>query len=156
MGYIQSTLSKDEVIKETAHLHWINYAVVFMCAFLCIGSCALLFKYNPSENAIFAVLFGFPAVVFFLSSILAYCRIQTTEMVVTNKRVICRTGVVSVHTEEIKSTRLESIEIKQSILGRILNYGSLWFSGTGTAKVLFPHINDPRGVKAKVEDFIID
>lgn len=156
MSYIPSTLSKDEVIKETAQLHWINYAVVFLCAFLCIGSGALLFKFSPKENLFFAVLFGFPAIIFFLSTILAYCRIQTTEMVVTNKRVICRTGVISVHTEEIKSTRLESIEIKQSILGRILNYGSLWFSGTGTAKVLFPNISDPRGVKSRVENFIMD
>ncbi|MBR6729936.1 MAG: PH domain-containing protein [Alphaproteobacteria bacterium] len=156
MSYVIGTLSKDEQIKEVAHLHWINYITVILCLALAILCIALCFKYNPNNNQFIYVIFGAPAFVFTLSSLIFLLRIFTTEMVVTNKRVVCRTGVISVHTEELKIGRIESVEIKQSILGRILGYGSLWFSGTGTSKVVFPNITDPRGIKSRMEDVILD
>lgn len=156
MAYIPTTLSKDETIRETAKLHWINYSVPVLCFLLCCFCIGLIIKYNAVERPLLAIIFGFPAGVFFLSAIVAMLRIYTTEMAVTTKRVVCRTGVISVHTDELKIARVESVEIKQSILGRLLGYGSLWFSGTGTSKILFANIADPRGVKARMEDVIKD
>ncbi|MBO7243792.1 MAG: PH domain-containing protein [Alphaproteobacteria bacterium] len=156
MSYVVGTLSKDEQIKEVAHLHWINYLTVVLCLALAIACIVLCFKYDAKNNQFLYILFGAPSLVFTLSSLGFLLRIFTTEMVVTTKRVVCRTGVISVHTEELKIGRIESVEIKQSILGRILGYGSLWFSGTGTGKVLFPNITDPRGIKSRMEDVIQD
>ena len=158
MSYVSGTLSKDEEIKVVAQLHWINYVVVILAFSLAITCTALAIKYdaNTQENLLLLLIFGFPIIIFILSGIIAILRILLIEMVVTNKRVVCRTGVVCVHTEELKITRIESVEIKQSILGRILGYGSLWFSGTGTSKVLFPNIQNPREIKAQLEDVIQD
>ncbi len=156
MSYIQQTLSKDEQIKETAKLHWINYSVVVLCLILSLCTLVLLVKYSENNKLVAGIIFGIPTSIFFLSAIVAYLRILTIEMAITTKRVVCRTGVVSVHTDELKIARIESVEIKQSILGRILGYGSLWFSGVGTSKVLFPNIKDPRGVKARMEEVIKD
>ena len=156
MSYVIGTLSKDEEIKEVARLHWINYITVILCLTLAVICIALCFKFDAKSNQFIYVIFGIPTAVFTFSSLIFLLRIFTTEMVVTNKRVVCRTGVISVHTEELKIGRIESVEIKQSILGRILGYGSLWFSGTGTGKVLFPNILDPRGIKSRMEDVIQD
>lgn len=156
MSYVIGTLSRDEEIKEVAHLHWINYFTVLLCLALTTACVILCLKYNPNENQILYILFGVPALVFTLSALGFLLRILTIEMVVTTKRVVCRTGVISVHTEELKIGRIESVEIKQSILGRILGYGTLWFSGTGTGKVSFPNIKNPRGIKSRLEDVILD
>lgn len=156
MSYVVGTLSKEEQIKEVAHLHWINYITVVLCLALAIACIALCIKYDAKETPALYFIFGIPALVFTLSSLGFLLRIFTTEMVVTTKRVVCRTGVISVHTEELKIGRIESVEIKQSILGRILGYGSLLFSGTGTSKVIFPNIRDPRGIKSRMEDVIKD
>lgn len=85
-----------------------------------------------------------------------FLKLYTTEMVITNKRVICRKGVISVKTEELKNTKVESIEIKQSILGRIFGYATIWFSGTGTSKVKFEAIDDPWAIKSRIESVIGD
>lgn len=156
MSYVIGTLSKDEEIKEVAHLHWINYITVILCLALAVICIALCFSFDAKNNQFLYIIFGIPTTVFTFSGLVFLLRIFTTEMVVTNKRVVCRTGVISVHTEELKIGRIESVEIKQSILGRIFGYGSLWFSGTGTSKVLFPNIIDPRGIKSRMEDVIKD
>ncbi|MDY4884854.1 MAG: PH domain-containing protein, partial [Alphaproteobacteria bacterium] len=76
------------------------------------------------------------------------------EMVCTNKRVVKRTGVINVTTEELHRERIESVEIRQSILGRIFNYGDILFSGTGTSKVVFHFINQPRLMKQIIDAVI--
>ena len=55
----------------------------------------------------------------------------TTELAITNKRVIAKFGLVSRSTIEINLQKIESIQVNQGILGRILNYGSIVVSGAG-------------------------
>ena len=59
-------------------------------------------------------------------------------------------------TEELKNSKVESIEIKQTILGRILDYGTIEFSGTGTSKVYFDNVDSPAAVKTEIDDIIGD
>lgn len=156
MGYISSTLSKDEEIMVKPKLHWINYTIVIICLILA-GVCASLFlKLDENTIQIIKIIYGVPIGIFVFSAFIFVLRIWLMEMAVTTKRVVFRAGIISVETEELKIARIESVEIKQSILGRILNYGSIWFSGTGTGKVLFPNIENPRQIKAQLEDVIKD
>lgn len=104
---------------------------------------------RSSGSKVFAIFFGVWALYNFL-------KLYMTEMVITNKRVICRKGIISVRTEELKNNKIESIEIKQSILGRILGYATIWFSGTGTSKVKFEAVDDPWTVKSRVESIVGD
>ena len=75
-------------------------------------------------------------------------------MVITNKRVICKTGIIGIKTEELLNSKIESIEVKQTIGGRIFGYANICFSGTGTSKVKFRGIKDPWGIKSRVETII--
>ena len=74
------------------------------------------------------------------------------EMVVTNKRVICKEGIIAVNTEELKNTRIESVEIKQTLWQRLWKYADIYFTGTGGSYVLFSNIKDAREVKSMLED----
>jgi uncharacterized membrane protein YdbT with pleckstrin-like domain len=73
----------------------------------------------------------------------AVARYFTTEMAITNKRVIAKFGIISRRTVEINLQRIESIQVHQSIVGRILNYGSIIVSGAGNPQAPIPGISDP-------------
>lgn len=156
MSYIISTLSKDEKIMVTPKLHWINYVIVVFCLIFAAICSVLLFRLEDDVYPIFKIIYAAPIVIFVLSALIFILRIWLMEMAVTTKRVVFRSGIISVHTEELKISRIESVEIKQSIFGRIFDYGNLCFSGTGTGKVLFPNIENPRQIKAQLEDVIKD
>lgn len=70
-------------------------------------------------------------------------RMWTTEMAVTNKRVIYKVGWIARRTEEINVNRIEELNVKQSILGRILGYGSIFMRGTGGSSISLRKISRP-------------
>ncbi len=67
----------------------------------------------------------------------------TTERVLTDLRYIQKTGWIKRDTEEIRISKIEEVDLKQSILGRILGYGSINISGTGSGKITLELIDDP-------------
>ena len=73
----------------------------------------------------------------------AYIRYRSTEVAITNKRVIAKFGLISRHTIEIYIRKIESIQVNQDIRGRIFNYGSLVISGAGNPQAPIPGISDP-------------
>jgi uncharacterized membrane protein YdbT with pleckstrin-like domain len=73
----------------------------------------------------------------------AFIRYQTTELAITNKRVIAKFGFISRRTVELSLNRIEGIQVIQGISGRIFNYGSLVVSGTGSLKEPIPGISNP-------------
>lgn len=74
-------------------------------------------------------------------------RCITSELVLTNKRVVAKFGFFSLRTLEMKIDRIESIGVQQSLFGRLLNYGTITVIGTGASHEPFPDIVDPVGYK---------
>ena len=83
-----------------------------------------------------------------------FIRNYSIEMAVTNYRVVFKIGILNIYTEELSNEKIESVSVRQSILGRLLNYGDILFSGTGTSKLIFKKIYAPWWVKARAEDII--
>jgi uncharacterized membrane protein YdbT with pleckstrin-like domain len=79
--------------------------------------------------------------------LMAYIRYKTTELAVTNKRVIAKFGFISRHTIEMNINKVESIQVVQSVMGRLLNFGTLTIAGTGTQQAPIPGISDPMGFR---------
>lgn len=77
---------------------------------------------------------------FFLA---AYLKYISTELAVTNKRVIAKTGFISRNTIEMNLTKVESMQVDQSIFGRMLNFGSLRINGTGASNAPITGIRAP-------------
>lgn len=67
----------------------------------------------------------------------------TTELAITNKRVIAKFGLIRRDTIEMNITKIESIQIEQGVLGRIFNYGSIVIAGAGDPKAPILGISDP-------------
>jgi uncharacterized membrane protein YdbT with pleckstrin-like domain len=73
----------------------------------------------------------------------AWIRVRSTEIAITNKRIIAKFGFIQRHTVEINLDKVESLRVEQGALGRFLNYGTIFISGAGTAVAPMPDIADP-------------
>jgi len=67
----------------------------------------------------------------------------TTELAITNKRVIAKFGLIRRNTVEMNISKIESIQVGQGIIGRIFNYGTVVVSGAGDPKAPIPGISNP-------------
>jgi uncharacterized membrane protein YdbT with pleckstrin-like domain len=73
----------------------------------------------------------------------AWGRYASTELAITNKRVIAKTGLIQRKTVEMFIAKVESIQVEQSVLGRLLDYGTVVISGTGIHSAPFKGVADP-------------
>ncbi len=78
----------------------------------------------------------------------------TSEFAVTNKRVLVKVGFIWRNSLEILLTKVEGIEVNQSVLGRLLNYGTIIVKGTGGTGTPFKHICDPIALRKSVQEQI--
>jgi uncharacterized membrane protein YdbT with pleckstrin-like domain len=67
----------------------------------------------------------------------------TDEFAITNKRVIIKTGLISRKTFEMNHSKIESVNVEQGVLGRLLGYGTIRVVGSGGTKEAFPKIQNP-------------
>lgn len=80
----------------------------------------------------------------------------TDEFVLTNKRVVIKTGLIARDTVEMNLNRIETIFVDQSVLGRMLGYGTLEIKGIGGTVEKFLHISDPLEFRRKFQEQISD
>lgn len=74
------------------------------------------------------------------------------EFAITNRRVIIKTGLISRKTFEMNLSKIESVNVDQSILGRILGYGTIRIVGSGGTKEEFPKIRKPLEFRKKFQE----
>lgn len=66
-----------------------------------------------------------------------------SEFVITNRRIIIKTGFIARSTFEMNLSKIESVNVDQSVSGRIFNYGSITIIGTGGTRETFNNIAHP-------------
>ena len=93
------------------------------------------------------ILIGF--VLGFVLLLSAYLNTISTELAITNKRVIAKFGFIRRRTTEINLSMIESIHVHQGLLGRIFNFGSLVVSGAGAPQAPIPGICRPLEFRKK-------
>lgn len=148
MSYVDSNLMKDEVVMHRTKLSKVLFVWPGVVAFV-----ALLFSLwiliNPQYKIIYAGFGLIVAVIFLLSPYIQYI---TSEYAVTNKRVIVKVGFIRRQTLETLLQRIEAISVDQTVLGRILNYGTITITGTGGTRESFMNITDPLGFRKAVQE----
>ena len=77
---------------------------------------------------------------------------STSEFVITGKCIIIKTGFISRNTLEMNLTKIESVNVDQGILGRILGYGTITIIGTGGTRESFHDISKPLLFRRKFQE----
>jgi uncharacterized membrane protein YdbT with pleckstrin-like domain len=101
----------------------------------------------PNEEIVYEaryhpVIFWFPVAIFtlWLQPLIAR---WPSEFVITTRRVVIKTGLVSRRTVEINLHHVESVNVDQSILGRLLDFGTVTIVGSGGTHEVFAYIEKP-------------
>lgn len=132
MPYIDKHLIEgEEVIYEGQISMW-SLANWLLCG---LGGVALVFL--PSRFVLIPFLAGVGCLIW------AVIQFASTELAVTNKRVIAKYGWISRRTVEISLDRVEGVEVQQAIHQRVLNYGNIFVSGTGSHKAKIINVAEP-------------
>jgi uncharacterized membrane protein YdbT with pleckstrin-like domain len=131
MSYVSRVLQPGEVVRHAARLHWVLYMPGML---LCIAA-LVLFALLPESHWIHGL--GLIAAWLLLTIGLAlvahaWYRAWTTEIAVTDRRIIYKTGFIYRETSEMNMDKVESVDVDQSIFGRILDYGDVSVVGTGS------------------------
>jgi uncharacterized membrane protein YdbT with pleckstrin-like domain len=74
---------------------------------------------------------------------MAWVNVRSTQIAITNRRVIAKFGFVKRHTVEINLDKVEALRVEQGFWGRILNFGTIFISGAGTSVAPLKNIADP-------------
>jgi len=77
----------------------------------------------------------------------ALVKYMSTELAVTNKRVIAKFGFVTRQTIELNVAKIESVQVEQSVLGRVFDFGSIIVAGGGNPFEKVPSISHPLGFR---------
>jgi uncharacterized membrane protein YdbT with pleckstrin-like domain len=145
MSYLKHILQPGERVIFDGHLHWIIYrkAIFWFICTLIAGAAAIHFRYTDYRwTALLAlvIVLGLLTLVF---AIHAWWKSFTTEIAVTTTRVIYKRGFLQRHTAEMNMDKVESVDVDQSLLGRILGYGTVDIKGTGASIEQLVHIAHP-------------
>ena len=145
MRYVRRILQPGETIVYTTKLHWLIYIHTILLLFICIILVGAAIATSDSQNI--SLAFGIAAVICALlalsAGLRAFIRRATTELAVTDHRVIYKSGLLSRHTIEMNRDKVESVDVDQSLLGRIFGYGTVVVRGTGGSLEPIRNIGDP-------------
>lgn len=120
MSYVDSTLIEGETVVYRAQVSWWPLIPWIVLGILTV-----------------VIVVG----VFIL--IWVYVKRRTTELAITNKRVIAKKGFIQRDTIEMFLSKVESAHVEQTVPGRVLDYGTVILSGTGVMNSRFENISAP-------------
>lgn len=120
MSYIDDSLVAGETVLHRARVSWWSQA-----GLVALGVLLLV------------VVVG----LFFL--VTAWIRVHSTELAITNRRVIAKFGFIKRDTVEINLEKVEALRVEQGFWGRMLNFGTILMTGTGGSIEPIPNIADP-------------
>ena len=161
MNYVEKHLIEGETIIYQTRLHWIVLIapVLLALAFGLMGAGMFVLSERMRADQtsaheslmILGAAFLALALLFLVRGIMMR---NATEMTVTNKRVFVKVGLAARRTVELLLSRVESIGVEESVMGRMLGYGTVIVRGTGGTPEVFNIIARPLEFRTQVQQQI--
>lgn len=154
MSYIDKSLGDGETVIARAQFHWLYnlsawgqllLPLIILGAFLGWASQQLNFLNSNNPVTWVIVLLSLWLVIGAVSFLRLMIRKWTTEVGITSHRFVEKYGALSMRTNEIALPNIEGVKVNQSMMGRMLGYGTIRIEGTGVDAVTTPEIADPVG-----------
>jgi uncharacterized membrane protein YdbT with pleckstrin-like domain len=120
-SYVDDVLIKDETVIHRGHLTLWGFFWLLFFGFLLL------------------IVFGLGLLLW----LWAWLEYRSTELAVTNKRIIVKTGFIQRNTSEMFLEKVESIQVEQGVLGRLFDFGTITVSGTGGDRAPVRNVSQP-------------
>lgn len=131
-SFVENSLIPGERVESKATITWMSQFWYFLFALITVFT------------VILPILFILKAII----------NVTTTELAVTNKKIIGKAGFIRRVSIDLPLERLESINIDQGIIGRILGFGRVSVRGVGGNYVSIPYVNQPMDFRRVVMGLI--
>lgn len=176
MDYIRDSLGDDEELVHIGHFHWmytvsaiVNVVISVVLAVAVIVIAIMVEPYLPAslrggagigDSWLAQVRDVNPAIkilafLILVMGLFRYAQMMiikvTTEIVITNKRLVYKRGLVARYVGEMNIDRIEGVNVLQGIVGRIFNYGRVMVRGMGVGEIVLPPIENPLLFRRKIE-----
>lgn len=129
MSYLDESLAAGETLLARFELHWTAKWRLIVFLILAIPT------------------FG----IALLAALYEWLRLRAIEQGVTNRRVVHKTGILSRQTAELRLASIETIDLRQSVTGRLLGYGDVVLTGRGESSMIFARLAAPLDAKRAIE-----
>ncbi len=142
-SYIEENLARDEKVIIKAQVTWLS-----QFWYLLFGVLFIISSFG-SKSLVGVVVGGVLIAV-------AAIHVITTELALTNRRIIAKSDLIRRNTIELKVNRVESLGVHQGILGRMFNFGSIVVKGVGGSHAPIPYIARPLEFRQQVNNYLDD
>ena len=150
--YIDEILQPGEKVLYSTNAHWMFYLPA-IGAWIAVAILLILSFVAAAIPALMLVCWASAAVVAIAAlfwTLRAWFHRWTTETDVTNMRVVHKTGFIKRRSFEMALDKIESVDVNQSILGRLLNYGDVTVNGVGEGTETIPTIASPLAFRSAI------
>lgn len=138
-------MEKEQIIFE-GRLHW----VIFIAPMLCFMGGIMLGLYFPFTK-LAALLIAFFGLIWLVMAFITYF---VSSLVLEGNQLVIRTGLLVRQTMNIPLSKVESIDIRQPLLGSLLHYGTLMITGTGGTRYGIAHLSHPLTCRRYIEQYL--
>jgi uncharacterized membrane protein YdbT with pleckstrin-like domain len=145
MRYVRRVLQPGETVVYDTKLHSVIYtrAILLLVGCLILAGAAIAASNNQNLSLALEIAAAILALLALSAAFRAFVRRATTELAVTDHRVIYKTGLLARHTIEMNRDKVESVDVDQTLLGRLFGYGTIIVRGTGGSLEPIRTIGDP-------------
>jgi uncharacterized membrane protein YdbT with pleckstrin-like domain len=144
MSYVKSVLQPGEDVRYATNIHWMIYLPGVLV--LILAAVVYWFGHQPVTVGATRIWDWIAGILFVAAAIWlfrAWFRRWTTEIAVTDRRIIYKRGFIRRRTIEMHLDKVESVDVDQSILGRIFSYGDILIRGVGVGIEPLENISSP-------------
>jgi len=153
MSYIHKSLLDGEEILYLTRRHKIifTYPVLWLLVSAILFGIKYFFVFKPEVNYALVIFSGIFLAISLIHALVIWVNYLCAEFGITNQRVIVKEGFLKRKTIEVFLKSVESVQVDQSIWGRILNFGTVIVSGTGGVTDPLNMIRKPLDFKKQVQ-----
>jgi len=131
MSYVDAVLQPGEQVRAIGRLHWVIFLRSILLAVFGIAILLAARLAGPQTQDVIDIVGGIVLLIALFAFLHAWFDRGITELAVTNRRVIYKRGFLRRHTVEMNMDKVETVDVDQSVAGRLLGFGSIRVRGTG-------------------------
>ena len=149
--YIEEILQPGEKVLYSTNEHWMFFLPA-ISAWVVVAVFLVLWRLVASDGLewVCLALAGMAGLAALYFTATAWFHRWTTETDVTNLRDVHKTGFIRRRTFEMSLDKVESVDVNQSILGRLLNYGDLTIQGVGEGTETISTVTSPLAFRTAI------
>jgi uncharacterized membrane protein YdbT with pleckstrin-like domain len=146
MGFVSDSLQANEQVVAKGKIHWIIF--VLPAVLLLLG---VLF-YSSESTQLVGIIFLALGLFYAVKRLIIFL---TQEFAATNQRLIGKSGVIARDSLDIRLKKVESIKLKQGIVGRMFNFGTLVVNGAGSSSA-FTYLSQIKEFRKQISEMLAE